>query len=157
MACSIEILEPTEKSIKMLLLLMKDGDEDVRDWATFEIGQSNIGNDAVRQALFARLNDHHQDTHMEAVIGLARRGDKRAIPALIVEFKKERQQDDWHLGIAWIEAAADLAAPELVPYLEAMLEWRTDGVGYLNLAIRRCKGEDRPDGLSFGIQSDGED
>lgn len=152
MASSINTLEPTDQGIEMLLLLMADENGDVRDWATFSVGtHTDIDTPEVRQALFARLYDPHDDTHSEAVVGLARRGDERAVPA-IRQRCEEALQDDWELGSAWFDAAAEIAAPELLPCLEAMVgvgEIETD----LDHAIRRCRGEVSPDGAVYGLQS----
>lgn len=151
MSSSIHTLEPTDQGIEMLLLLMADEDGDVRDWATFSVGTlTDVDNPEIRQALFARLYDPHDDTHSEAVIGLARRGDRRVIPALKQRFEEAQQQDDWDLGSAWLEAATEIAAPELLPYLEAMAE---DGEIDIDLdhAIRRCRGEVSPDGVVYGL------
>jgi len=58
----------------------------VRDWATFGLGSQIDRDDTqVRDALMARLEDPDEDTRVEALRGLAARGDERAIPPLLVE------------------------------------------------------------------------
>jgi len=152
MASSIDTLEPTDQGIEMLLLLMADEDGDTRDWATFSVGtQTDIDNPGIREALLARLYDPHDDTHAEAVGGLARRGDERVIPAIKQRFEEALQQDEWDLGSAWLEAATEIAAPELLSYLEAMVEDGEIDID-LNHAIRRCRGEVSPDGVVYGLQ-----
>jgi len=58
----------------------------VRDWATFGLGSQIDRDDTqVRDALMARLEDPDEDTRVEALRGLAARGDERATPPLLVE------------------------------------------------------------------------
>lgn len=73
----------TDKAIGTLLSLMTDVDADVRDWATFAIGsQSDFDSPAIRAALSNNLRDEDADVRFEAVCGLGRRRDLRAIPYL---------------------------------------------------------------------------
>ena len=63
-----------------LLSLMMDCDPEVRNWATFGVGQqSDTDSDAIRQALAAHLSDDDPDVRYEAIIGLGRRRDRRAL------------------------------------------------------------------------------
>ena len=51
----------------------------VRDWATFALGTlAEQDSPALRDALAARLDDADEDTRLEAIHGLALRGDARA-------------------------------------------------------------------------------
>ena len=51
----------------------------MRDWATFALGTlADEDTPALRDALAARLDDPDEDTRLEAVHGLALRGDHRA-------------------------------------------------------------------------------
>ena len=63
-----------DKAVEALIQLSCDADGDVHDWATFALG-SQIERDtpAIREALAQRLNDPHDDTQGEAIVGLARR------------------------------------------------------------------------------------
>lgn len=71
-----------------LIGLMKDGDSDVRDWATFGLG-SLLETDTVevRDALRARLTDVDDDARGEALVGLACRGDTSVIPVIFEELR----------------------------------------------------------------------
>ena len=51
----------------------------MRDWATFALGTlAEADSRQLRDALAARLDDPDEDTRLEAVHGLAVRGDPRA-------------------------------------------------------------------------------
>ena len=70
---------PGEETLQALIELSADADAKVRDWATFALGTlAETDSPALRDALAARLDDPDEDTRMEAVHGLALRGDERA-------------------------------------------------------------------------------
>lgn len=70
-------------AIAMLVTLTNDSDAAVRDWATFGLGsQSNVDSEEVRAALVERSRDDDDDVRYEAVIGLGRRCDRRALAFL---------------------------------------------------------------------------
>ncbi len=73
-----------EQPLGALIALSQDESSKVRDWATFALG-ALASQDTVelRDALAARLDDPDPETRLEAVHGLAVRGDTRAVePAL---------------------------------------------------------------------------
>jgi HEAT repeat protein len=85
-----------------LLELMQDPDDEVRDWATFGLGTlSEEDSPVIREAFLARVTDPHPDTRQEAIAGLAKRGDRRAIEPLIADL--DEGISNWHQ-----DAAADL-------------------------------------------------
>ena len=89
--------------IDTLLQLMRDSDSDVRDWATFGLGtQSDADSLAIREALFARFQNEDEDTRAEAVVGLAKRKDLRALPVVIEELERDEY------GVLYEEAASYL-------------------------------------------------
>ena len=62
---------------------MADRDPDVRNWATFGIGQqSDVDTDQIRAALAVALSDDDADVRYEGIIGRGRRRDSRAVPYL---------------------------------------------------------------------------
>jgi HEAT repeat protein len=73
----------TPEAHEVLLWLMTDHDADVRNWATFGIGQqSDVDTDQIRESLAAVMSDDDADVRYEGIIGLGRRRDRRAIPYL---------------------------------------------------------------------------
>ena len=85
-AWAIPSLGLDRQAVDVLTQLSRDADDDVRDWATFGLAQSELfglaPSDAVSadilEALFARTADPHYDTRCEAILGLAMRHDPRA-------------------------------------------------------------------------------
>jgi HEAT repeats len=75
-----------DSSLAALCDLSRDGDKDVRDWATFGLGElTDADSPAIRDALFAHVEDTDYETMVEAIIGLARRQDERVRPHLVRE------------------------------------------------------------------------
>jgi HEAT repeat protein len=73
-----------DRAVRALIVLSADKDASVRDWATFSLGmQIDRDTPDVREALAARLTDRDADTRDEAIRGLARRGDDRAVDAVL--------------------------------------------------------------------------
>ncbi len=82
------------QALPVLLKLMRDPDEDVRDWATFAV--STLGDHdsmEVRDALAAAMNDPAQGVRTEAVVGLAKRKDPRAISPLLAALAEPEVTD----------------------------------------------------------------
>lgn len=76
-------------SVAGLLKLTTDPDSDVRDWAAFGLGVMGDADTAeIRDALFRLLADPCVNVRMEAVHGLARRKDARALPVLIAALEQ---------------------------------------------------------------------
>lgn len=95
-------------AVETLLELMRDEDEDVRDWATFNLGSlGDADSPAIREALIERLSDSFPDAREEAVQALSKRKDLRVLPAL-----KDLLQEE----------AMSLCAEEAAYYL-LELEW----------------------------------
>ena len=68
-----------EDVMAALIELSGDASSGVRDWATFALGTlAREDSDELRDALAARLDDPDSETRLEAVHGLAVRGDHRA-------------------------------------------------------------------------------
>ena len=73
-----------ERVFDALVELTSDPEPGIRDWATFALGTlSPQDTPVLRDALAARLDDSDDDTRIEAVHGLALRGDTRALDAVL--------------------------------------------------------------------------
>ncbi|ELR69317.1 hypothetical protein C900_05158 [Fulvivirga imtechensis AK7] len=105
------------QAIKTLIQLSSDRLSHIRDWATFGIGtQIDRNNKKIREALWNRVNDRHQDTKLEAILGLAKRKDSRVKDIII------RELIDGEFGSILFEAIIELEDKELLPHLETVLE-----------------------------------
>jgi HEAT repeat protein len=120
----------------VLIELTRDADADVRDWATFALGTLHeTDTPAIRDALADRLADIDFDTRCEAVVGLARRRDRRVLPALY----KELSEDS--VSPLAIEAASLFANSQLSAQLIALRgHWEGDA-SLLEQAIQACLAE----------------
>lgn len=102
-------------SIRTLIHLSRDQDADTRDWATFALGAlSEEDSAAIRDALAARLMDEDDDVRGEAMAGLARRVDERAVQPVL------RELSETNVMRFAIEAAEAMPRPEFLPHLEAL-------------------------------------
>ena len=77
------------RSAECLLSLMRDANEDVRDWATFALGSlGDLDSVEIRDALFQRSSDPSRDVREEAMAGLAKRRDQRVLSSLVAVLTK---------------------------------------------------------------------
>nr|WP_078462352.1 HEAT repeat domain-containing protein [Sphingomonas sp. NIC1] len=109
---------------------MTDRDPEVRNWATFGIGQqSDADSDAIRHALKNQLCDADPDVRYEAIIGLGRRRDRRALG-----FLKTMLHDDPDdvfareaaAKLLGINESGDRATDELLGSLQRLQRWGGD-------------------------------
>jgi len=83
-ACALGSYPNDPLSVTNLLELTRDSDADVRDWATFGLGvQGDCDTPEIREALFRCLEDQNEDVREEAMVGLAKRKDRRVLPILL--------------------------------------------------------------------------
>jgi HEAT repeat protein len=121
------------QAIGFLIELTEDPEAHVRDWATFALGsQVETDTPTLRGALIERLDDEDDDTRCEALLGLARRGDRRVLMTL----RKELESDS--VGSLAIEAAALIGDPQLHKALIALQDWWDVDDELLGEAIRAC-------------------
>lgn len=133
---------PAAEAVAGLILLSADADPQVRDWATFGLGsQLDVDGESVRDALAARLLDDEGDTAGEALLGLARRGDRRALAPLLAWLAGDP-------GNLIVEAAAELGAIEALPALLRLKQagWQDDEPrpSILDDAIQACSAASSP-------------
>ncbi len=121
------------RALATLAGLTRDPEANIRDWATFALGtQVEADTPELREALVARLADEDDDTRAEAIVGLARRGDRRMLPALHAELASGS------VGRLAVEAAAMIGDPLLQPLLVSLrVRWNVDAEA-LEEAIRAC-------------------
>lgn len=131
--------------LSSLLTMMRDSNDGVRDWATFALASRDDDSEEVRQALLARATDLDFDARSEAIWGLARRRDIRALQPLLVALEGDE------IGTLSIEAAAYFARSELVAPLEAIREWWDLDTALLEEALLRCQGKSVPDGRAWDL------
>lgn len=126
-------------AVAALIELSRDADTDVRDWATFALGsQTELDNGAIRQALWARVDDTDLETQGEALVGLVRRKDSR-VGQLLGRLLLEPT-----VSYRVVEAAEEYRRPELLDQLRKLQSRRADREEWLetalNRAIRACGG-----------------
>jgi HEAT repeat protein len=130
---------PDPTAVDALIALSSDEDSDVRDWATFGLGQLlDVDSDAIRTALWNRVDDPDGDVAGEALVGLAARGDR------LVVYRIAERLEDPDVRYLVVEAAAKIADQALLPALRALRQagWGDDDQrgDRLNAAIRACEG-----------------
>lgn len=119
---------------------MEHDDPEIRDWATFCLGAlTELDSEGIRQALLHRALDGDFDTVSEALLGLARRRDRRSIPILINRLCSN------NVGQLDVQSAGTLADKTLVSPLESLLDWWDVDTGLLEWALKRCGGEPTED------------
>jgi HEAT repeat protein len=134
------------EAIATLISLTRDDDDEVRDWATFGLGSlCNIDTEPVRAALLDRVTDEHFDTRSEALIGLAQRGDDRAIDPIVAALRAEV------VGKLAVEAAGLLGREEFLPALRDLRSWWDVDEDLLERSIQQCEGERIRSGRGLGI------
>ena len=103
-------------AIDTLIHLTTDKVSHIRDWATFGIGtRIERDNKVIREALWLRVDDKHEDTKFEAIVGLAKRKDKR-IKEII-----ERELLNENHGSLLFEAIEELNDKYFLPLLRKQL------------------------------------
>jgi HEAT repeat protein len=130
-----------DRAVASLILLSADDDGDVRDWATFSLGvQIDRDTPELREALAARLSDTHGETRFEAVRGLARRRDERALEVALAAAADGGSES---VDEAIVLLGASTGDPRLLPFLER-LQADPDAVALygdeLRRALDRCSG-----------------
>ncbi len=104
-------------AIKILIELSRDRFSDIRSWATFGIGtQIETDTPEIRQALWDRVTDKHEETRFEAIKGLSVRKDEQVLEII----RREIEKGDF--GSFLLESIIDWNLPEFIPPLKAIYE-----------------------------------
>ncbi|GAA0904722.1 HEAT repeat domain-containing protein [Virgisporangium aurantiacum] len=119
-ACSLPCCrarDNEQRVVDALIELSDDEDGAVRDYALFGLRELEVDSAQVRDAMLRRVRDPDVSVAGEALVGLARLGDERAIAPLIDYL----QNPDPHGAVAYgLDAATALADPRLLPTLRAL-------------------------------------
>ena len=124
-------IETNERALDAIVERTADANAEVRDWATAKLCDHPVDNTMIRAALFRRLDDSDEATAMEALLGLAKRGDKRILKRLLqaLAARPVREQA--------IEAARELGDARCYRPLLRIQELENDSL--LHEARQRCK------------------
>jgi len=105
-----------ESAINTLIELMNDNIASIRNWATFGIGtQIEVTHPKITKALWKNVNDKHQETMLEAIVGLANRNDISVKDIVIRELEKVEY------GTLLFDAIETINDKVFLPYLEKQL------------------------------------
>ena len=104
------------RNLLSLIDLTKHTQEDVRDWATFVLSQTELNTPLVRNALIAAAEDEWADVRAEALEGLAMRAPDTAC-ALV-----ERELRSGFISVPLFKAASYVGSPLLLDALEYALQ-----------------------------------
>ena len=127
------VYECLPQGIEALIRLTGDPAPQVRDWATFALGQLSADTPAIRAALWERVDDPDYDTRCEALVGLASRGETALTGRVIAELGRES------VGRLVVEAAMQLAQPALLEPLLMLKTWWDVDPELLEQAINACQ------------------
>lgn len=82
-ACALGNFPNDPQAISALIILARDPDSDVRDWAIFGLGvQGGADSPQIREVLLQGISDPNEDVREEATVGLGKRQDLRLLPSL---------------------------------------------------------------------------
>jgi HEAT repeat protein len=109
-----------DRAVATLIALSTDLDDDVRDWATFSLGvQIDRDTPELREALATRLADSNPEARAEAIRGLARRRDERALEPALADAPVPGERSP-HVEEALVLLGASTGDPRLREPLERL-------------------------------------
>jgi HEAT repeat protein len=123
-----------DENLRRLIELIRDDDLSNRDWATMLLAQQDIDTPQVRDALLAAVADQEEIVRAEALLGLAQRDTKLALPHAISALSGGCVSVPVFEAVALI---ADKSLVELVrPWVEASGDAWIDGLA--RKALQAC-------------------
>src|SRR4051812_7476911 len=133
-----------DRAVSALVRLSADGEGAVRDWATFALGvQIDRDTAEVRDALAARLEDDNEDARAEAIRGLARRRDERALEGALAAASEDGAGPN--VDEALVLLGASTGDARLLPHLERLAADPDSASTYgdeLKRALEHCRDGD---------------
>jgi HEAT repeat protein len=132
--------EPPDRAVvDAVIELTRDEDDGVRNWSTFSLALLfEVDDQAVREALYARIGDPDEATSAEALGGLAARGDPRAADLVLSRLRGPFSEP--YVAEVIVDAAEQLGDPRFIPALAMLREQETHPDAYERLsdAIAAC-------------------
>ncbi|WP_062733261.1 hypothetical protein [Sphingobium abikonense] len=105
-----------DKNLRHLIELTRDDDLAKRDWATMLLSQQEVDTPQVREALLAAAGDKEEIVRAEALLGLAQRDPKLALPYAISALCSDC------VSVPVFEAVALIADASLVEHIRPWVD-----------------------------------
>ncbi|WP_404710315.1 HEAT repeat domain-containing protein [Sphingomonas sp. MMS24-J13] len=105
-----------DENLRHLIRMTKDDEPTNRDWATLLLSQQEVDTPEVREALLNALSDPEEIVRAEALLGLAQRDTKLALPYAISALSSDC------VSVPVFEAAALIADAALVEHVRPWAE-----------------------------------
>jgi hypothetical protein len=105
-----------DTNMRQLIAMTRDSDLSNRDWATMLLALEEADTPEVREALLSAANDENDVVRAEALLGIAKRDRKLALPFVLKALSGEQA------SMPVFEAAELIADPVLVEVLRPWTE-----------------------------------
>ena len=105
-----------DANMRQLIAMMRDGDLSNRDWATMLLASEEVDTPEIREALLSAANDENDVVRAEALLGIAKRDRKLALPFILNALSGEQA------SMPVFDAAELIADPVLVEVLRPWTE-----------------------------------
>lgn len=105
-----------DANMRQLIAMTRDDDLSNRDWATMLLASEEADTPEIRRALLSAANDESDVVRAEALVGIAQRDPRLALPLVLEALSGEQ------VSMPVFEAAALVADPALVDVLRPWTE-----------------------------------
>lgn len=105
-----------DANMRLLIAMTRDDDLSNRDWATMFLASQEADTPEIREALLSAANDENDVVRAEALVGIAQRDPRLALPLVLEALSGEQ------VSMPVFEAAALVADPALVDVLRPWTE-----------------------------------